>query len=114
MTERDCVCSSYRIEISGWDQAEDFFVEKTELDWSEQHGKRVYLRHSLRPGSLVFVRLIHPTAGQNSPVAYQVEKVTRADPNGVTEVHLAQLTPRLRADGNGEQAPAPVPEEKLR
>ncbi len=114
MTERNRVSTSYRIEISGWDQAEDFFVEKTELDWSEQHGKRVYLRHSLRPGALVFVRLIHPTTGQSSPVAYQVEKVTPADPNGITEVHLAQLTPRLRADGNREQAPAPVLEEELR
>lgn len=114
MTPRNSFPTTYRIEISGWDQAEDFFVEKTELDWSEQRGKRVHLRHSLRPGTLVFVRLLHPTAGQNPPVAYQVEKVSPADPSGISEVHLAQLTPRLRADGNGEQAPAPVLEEKLR
>ena len=114
MTPRNSFPTTYRIEISGWDQAEDFFVEKTELDWSEQRSKRVHLRHSLRPGTLVFVRLLHPTAGQNPPVAYQVEKVSPADPRGISEVHLAQLTPRLRADGNGEQAPAPVLEEKLR
>jgi hypothetical protein len=28
------------VEVSGWDEHEDFFVEKTELQWSEQSGKQ--------------------------------------------------------------------------
>jgi hypothetical protein len=27
--------TAYPVEVSGWDEHEDFFVEKTELHWSE-------------------------------------------------------------------------------
>jgi len=30
--------TSYSVEMSGWDNDEDFFVEKTDLHWSEQSG----------------------------------------------------------------------------
>ena len=48
------------VEVSGWDHNEDFFVEKTELHWSEQSGKHILLLSPIVSGSLVFVRLIHP------------------------------------------------------
>ena len=35
--------TSYSVEVSGWDNNEDFFVEKTELHWSEQSGKHILL-----------------------------------------------------------------------
>jgi len=38
--------TAYPVEVSGWDEHEDFFVEKTELQWSEQSGKHILL---LRP-----------------------------------------------------------------
>jgi hypothetical protein len=33
--------NSYRLEVSGWDAKENFFVEKTSLDWREHEGKTV-------------------------------------------------------------------------
>ena len=33
--------TAYPVEVSGWDEHEDFFVQKTELQWSEQSGKHV-------------------------------------------------------------------------
>jgi hypothetical protein len=92
------VSAKYRIEISGWDLAENFFVEKTNLDWSEEDGKRVYLRRPLRDGAVVFVRLIAPTAlVRTFPVAHRVEKVSRADGAEMWEVRLVQMHPRFGA-----------------
>lgn len=93
--------TSYRIEISGWDMDENFFVEKTELDWSEANGKRAYVRHPLRDGAVVFVRLIAPTAhGHTVPIAYQVENVKPQSGAGLWEVLLKQLHPHSAAQGN--------------
>ncbi len=37
--------TAYPVEVSGWDHNEDFFVEKTELHWSEQSNfQRVHHR----------------------------------------------------------------------
>ena len=115
MFPQNPVSISYRIEVSGWDLAENFFVEKTELDWSEPYGKRVYLRHPLRDHAVVFVRLIHPTAsGQSFPVAYRVENIGPANGSGMRAVSLVQLYPRSSRNADGEQEPAPVLEEKPR
>jgi hypothetical protein len=32
--------NSYRVKVSGWDAKENFFVEKTSLDWREREGKK--------------------------------------------------------------------------
>ncbi len=115
MSPQNPVSISYRIEVSGWDLAENFFVEKTELDWSEPHGKRVYLRHALREHAVVFVRLIHPTAsGHSFPVAYRVENIGPANGSGMRAVSLVQLNPRASRNADGEQRPTPVLEEKPR
>ena len=88
------VSTTYRVEVSGWDLEENFFVEKTELEWSEEQGKKVYMRHPLRDGAVVFVRLIQPTcSGHTFPIAYQVEKV-RSGSRGMWDVRLVQLHPR--------------------
>ncbi len=87
--------TTYRIEISGWDQAEEFFVEKADLEWSEEHGKKVFLRHQLREGAVVFARLIAPSAwGQGFPIAYQVQNLNSVDAAGRSEIRLIQLQPR--------------------
>ncbi len=88
--------SSYRVEVSGWDDKENFFVEKTTLDWSEADGKSVRVRSSVRLESVVFVRLIQPLGGGTGfPVPYRAVKVSG---NYLTEhntVKVEQLQPRL-------------------
>jgi hypothetical protein len=102
------IATHYRVEVSGWDSTEDFFVENTDLAWSEERGQKVYLRHALRQGAVVFVRLLHPTArGHSFPIPYLVEKVHPGARAGSCQVCLAQLRPR-----SGE-APTQIGSHKL-
>ena len=65
---------AYAVEVSGWDNSENFFVEKTELYWSEQSGKHILLMRPIISGSLVFLRLIDPTSADRVfPVPYRAE-----------------------------------------
>ncbi len=50
----------YRVEVSGWDNNKAFFVENSELEWSEESGKQVTLRRTLSDGAVVFLRLLQP------------------------------------------------------
>jgi hypothetical protein len=89
------VDNSYRVEISGWDAAENFFVEKTVLDWPSDEIKQVLLRSRLREGSVIFMRLLQPlNDGHNFPLAYQAVQVTPKELCGQVCVRLAQLHPR--------------------
>jgi hypothetical protein len=85
----------YRVEVSGWDSKENFFVEKALLEWEGEGKKEIALRNSLRDGCVVFVRLLQPTAsGQNFPIAYQSKTIGDKDANGRTRVGLERLRPR--------------------
>lgn len=87
--------NSYRAEVSGWDAAENFFVEKTVLDWKGEGKKRIALKCSLREGCIVFVRLLQPLAnGNNFPIAYQAAEVGVKDNSGRVPVCLERLRPR--------------------
>jgi hypothetical protein len=87
--------NSYRVEVSGWDTSESFFVEKTVLNWGRDEKKEIHLRSVLGEGSVVFVRLLQPlTSGNNFPVAYQAQRIAPRDTEGRSRVHLAQLCPR--------------------
>jgi hypothetical protein len=87
--------NSYRVEISGWDAGENFFVEKTVLDWPSDEIKQVLLRSPLREGSVIFMRLLQPlNDGHNFPLAYQAVQVAPRDLHGQVRVRLAQLHPR--------------------
>lgn len=90
-------------EISGWDDEENFFVEKAVL----QRGgasNRADLRAHLRVGSLVFVRLIEEHSMNRAvPVTYRVSGISLAaggdDQPGrlVREVEMIELRPREAA-----------------
>ncbi len=68
--------SSYRVEISGWDNSDVFFVERSELEWSGEASKRVRLSHDLVDSSIVFVRLLQNTNAHSvHAVAYRVESI---------------------------------------
>jgi hypothetical protein len=57
----------FRVEVSGCDEEEVFFVEKSQLAWDEFAGNHVSLRRMLPEGPLVFVRVLQPTAVRPSP-----------------------------------------------
>ena len=84
----------YRVEVSGWDEDEMFFVEKSQLAGNELTGRHIALNHKLAEGTIVFVRLLHSTAYQHScPAAYQVEFIGN-DGSGSYEFRLRPAQPR--------------------
>jgi hypothetical protein len=83
--------NTYPVEVSGWDCSQSFFVEKCELEWSEDSEKCLSLNRSLSPGSMIFLRLLLPTSLERSlPVAYHAYPVGRA-PNGQQLFRLSQI-----------------------
>src|SRR3982074_3096855 len=88
----------YRIEVSGWGLNDVFFVEKTDLLWSEGEEKRLLLHHALSEGAVIFVRLMAPeTSCGLVPVAYQEESVKPMNSTGLCERRLVQVHPRSKA-----------------
>lgn len=86
---------TYRVEVSGWDASENFFVEKTILDWVSEERKEVILRSTLREGCVIFMRLMQSMSDTHTfPLAYQAVKVNPKDATGKARVSLAQLRPR--------------------
>jgi hypothetical protein len=91
--------SSYRVEVSGWDARENFFVEKTSLDWRGQEGKTVALHTQVRIDSVLFVRLLRPLGGgADFPVPYRAVRMKdRSTDASCTDVGLEQMQPRRTA-----------------
>jgi hypothetical protein len=88
--------SLYRVEVSGWDAKEAFFVEKSDLEWDGESGKHVTLNRAVREGAIIFVRLLQPTSDDKScPVAYEAETL-RATPEGHQQIRLRPVSPRSR------------------
>lgn len=86
--------SSYRVEVSGWDASDTFFVEKTALDWSGGDKKEISLRAAVCEDAVVFVRLLQEFGKADSfPIAYRAASVETVE-NGRTLVQLARLNPR--------------------
>jgi hypothetical protein len=86
---------TYRVEVSGWDAKENFFVEKTTLEWKPEDKKSMLLRADIRPGCIVFVRLLQPLATAASfPIAYEALTSTERDTSGAARVSLERLRPR--------------------
>lgn len=85
----------HRIEVSGWDRNESFFVEKTNLLLSGSQDKRVRLRHSLRESAVIFVRVLHTTRPSDvCPVAYQVKGFVESTSATAYEYNLTRLHPK--------------------
>jgi hypothetical protein len=85
----------YTVEVSGWDHQEDFFVERTQLEWQDQNVKKVVLRNRVRRGAMVFLRLIEPLNPPSLlPVAYRVGQVISSNKRNCSEVDLEQLWPQ--------------------
>jgi hypothetical protein len=96
---------SYRVEASGWDISEEFFVERTVLTWDPEQGKKIRLRSQIDEGAILFVRLSHPLQTLNNfPVAYQVERIGRPDGRGSCEISLVRLRPKRHLHGPEEDS----------
>ena len=85
----------YRVEVSGWDMKDNFFVEETDLEWKAEDKKAISLRSGVRSGCVVFVRLLqHLASGTSFPVAYQVLTSAAKDDSGAMRISLERLRPR--------------------
>lgn len=94
LAPQKAVSSTYSVEVSGWDNSHSFFVEKSELSWSEETGKQLALSHHLAAGEMVFVRLLQPTNGDRAfPIAYQAEPLPNSS-NGPQKFRLTRVVPR--------------------
>lgn len=86
---------SYRVEVSGWDKGENFFVERTQLVWGRDQKHEVNLRAPLRVGSIVFVRLIQNMMQNTAfPIAYQAVNLGQQNEEGLACIQLEQMHPR--------------------
>lgn len=94
----------FRVEVSGWDVAESFFVEKVILEFTEAGERVVHLKHPVCPGLIVFLRLIDSRVIFPAlPVAYQVMQVVPNNRDEPNRVSLRKLRHR-RKDGKEELA----------
>jgi len=99
--------NNYRVEISGWDTRDSFFVEQATLDWDQDTTKRVSLRSSVREGSVVFLRLLQPFGdGTSLPVACRAVKVGGRGADASVLVELVQLHPRSSVEGSAHAGEA--------
>ena len=86
----------YPVEVSGWDSAQNFFVERSDLVWTEASGKQVRLAQDLRRNTIVFVRLLQRSESEQAhPVAYEAELVNESV-DGAHQFRLKTVMPRLR------------------
>jgi hypothetical protein len=94
LSARFPITSLYRVEVSGWDKSQTFFVEKSELEWNEESGKHVTLSNSVSDGSVIFLRLIQPlSADRSQSVPYETEFLT-VTPGGQNQFRLHPVNPR--------------------
>ncbi len=94
------VTNLYRVEVSGWDKSQTCFVEKSELEWSEESGKQVTLSSAVPDGAVVFLRLIQPlTTDRSQSVPYETEFLS-VTPDGQNQFRLHPVSPRVVERGN--------------
>ncbi len=86
--------TTYSVEVSGWDKTNTFFVERSELHWTEETGKQLALTHDICPGAMIFVRLLQPLNGERAfPIAYQTELLS-PDSEKPQQFRLKRAVPR--------------------
>jgi hypothetical protein len=94
LSARFPIAGLYRVEVSGWDQNQAFFVEKSDLEWNEDSGKLVVLRNAVPDRALVFLRLLQSlSADRSHPVPYEAEFVAITS-EGRQQFRLHPVSPR--------------------
>jgi hypothetical protein len=90
----------YPVEVSGWDANDNFFVEKTVLEWKEDGLKTIDLHCAMRVGCVLFIRLLQSAPiGSTFPIAYEAASVAKTGDNSTVQVSLNQLQPRVASLG---------------
>jgi hypothetical protein len=85
----------HTVEISGWDTEENFFVESASMGWEEGEENTVRLRTRVRPGSMIFLRLMEASVQPRTfPVAFRVMNVSAKMDRYAYEALLRRLWPR--------------------
>jgi hypothetical protein len=88
------IAGMYRVEVSGWDKNQAFFVEKSDLEWNADSGKLVVLCNAVPDRALVFLRLLQSISPDRShPVPYEAEFVA-ITPQGRRQFRLHPVSPR--------------------
>jgi hypothetical protein len=89
---RDMAMKSFPVEVSGWDLNQEFFVERTELEWVEDGEKHIVLRTPIKQSAVLFVRLVQiDQASSRFPVAYQAARVLPRNGPGWFYIELCPL-----------------------
>jgi hypothetical protein len=97
--------SVYRVEISGWDLNEQFFVERAALEWSVGEQKTVLIHRRARQGALLFIRLLESSApARTFPVAYRVREIREREGESAFELILNQVWPAPEGQSPGGTA----------
>jgi hypothetical protein len=100
LTAEHPAANLYRVEVSGWDDNKAFFVENSELEWTEDSGKHVTLNRGLNNGAVIFLRLLQPISNDRShPVAYEAELVTQTE-DGLRQFRLRPVSARTERKPN--------------
>lgn len=95
----------YRVEISGWDVNEQFFVERAALQWGQGEQRTVLIRRRVRPGALIFVRLLQDMAPSRAfPVAYRTRQIREREGEESYELTLTQVWPAEQNSSPGGSA----------
>lgn len=90
----------YLVEVSGWDASENFFVEKTVLEWGDALHREITLRSGVHEGCVLFVQLLQTHGMRDTfPIAHRASKIVGKEPNGRIRVCLTQLHPRAPFKG---------------
>lgn len=95
MIHEDAAGKEHKVEISGWDTEENFFVESASIGWEEGEENTVRLRNRVRPGSMIFLRLMEASVQPRTfPVAFRVMNVNTKMDRDAYEALLRRLWPR--------------------
>jgi hypothetical protein len=93
--------NSYRVEVSGWDARQNFFLAKTDLHWREDNGKEIALPREVPDGAVLFVRLLHSTdLGRALPVPCHAEDLG-STAQGLYRFRLHPVLPKPREQSPG-------------
>ena len=104
-TDQLVQATASRVEVSGWDIDEEFFVENAELHQDLETERRIRLRHPLRKGAVIFVRLLHKSGCERQcPRAYEVDPLA-VDERGLCEYRLNSLRTRSRVRAGASPRP---------
>ena len=89
--------SATTVEVSGWDEQEMFFVEKSELSTDDFANNYISLDHRLCEGAIVFVRTLQSTYFVRPvPIPFEVE-LLGYDSEGRQQFRLSPAQPRHAA-----------------